>query len=49
MRHFASVTADAMFVALPNAETSESTQLAPLDYALITQTDLGATSDILET
>jgi hypothetical protein len=49
MRHSASVTADAMFVALPGAETSEFTQFAPLDYAHITQTELGATLVIMET
>jgi putative membrane protein len=44
MRHSSSVTAAAMFVALAGAAgagTSESVQLAPVDYAFIAQTNLG--------
>jgi putative membrane protein len=44
MRHSASVTAAAIFVALAGAASagsSESVQLAPVDYAFIAQTNLG--------
>jgi putative membrane protein len=44
MRHFASVTAAAMLVAVAGAAgagTLESAQLAPVDYAFIAQTHLG--------
>ena len=44
MRHSASVRAAAIFVALSgaaSAETAESVQLAPVDYAFIAQTNLG--------
>jgi predicted outer membrane protein len=44
MRHPASVTAVAMFVSIAGAASagsSESIQLAPVDYAFIAQTNLG--------